>query len=252
MGGDDFSKKGEGIIERAVAKASTDILAAAKKLRAEASSFGTFVTNEFFESAQVEEMVHKAIERGDNGVLLRGFWSRDAIVGAAELNDKIFQHQVKTKQVPNAEIGFFDIEAAVVDRLIREGAKKANVRKSCFSDAIGRGRASSAPIKFCSECLHTTTKSAKMLPRFKHEGSLLYKCPNAPGGHNNSRLGRDAALIIWHLNPFGLNLDTGVFNDIKSLRGKYLLSHIDREFFTLYVDYFSSMKAGTHVYLGIT
>ena len=249
MGGDDFSKKGEGIIERAVAKASTDILAAAKKLRAEVEAFRTFVTNEFFESAQVEEMVHKAIERGDNGALLRGFWSRDAIVGTAELNDKIFQHQVKTKQVPNAEIGFFDIEAAVVDRLIREGAKKANVRKSCFSDASGRG---SAPIKFCSECLHTTTKSAKMLPISKDYDSHLYKCPNAPGGHKNSRLGRDEALIIWHFNPFGFKLDTRVFNDIKRLRGKYLLSHIDREFFTLYVDYFSSKKAGTHVYLGIT
>ena len=267
MGGDDFSKKGGGIIERAVAKASTDILAAAKKLRAEVEAFRTFVTNEFFESAQVEEMVHEAIERGDNGVLLRSIWSRDAIVGAAELNDKIFQHQVKNKHVANAEIGFFDIEAAVVDRLIREGATKATVRKSCFSEDVQhrnperrrnslspvprkrplqhrsspRIKTHTVPIVFCRHCSVGERAQRRMHLHTYTDNSLSYSCDkhSIDYGLNSNGSYRATKLIIWHFNPYGLGIVGG--KEISHLgvdrsHQAGSLYDIDREFFFLYVD----------------
>ena len=132
MGGDDFSKKGEGIIAQAVSQAQTDILAAAEKLRAEREDFESWTVSQFIESANVKDNVYRAITSGEKWVDVYCTWSLRAIIGVAELNDKIFRHQVNARRVEGAEVEFFDIEAAVVNRLILEGASSALLVRSCF------------------------------------------------------------------------------------------------------------------------
>ena len=132
MGADDFSKKGEGIIAQAVSQAQTDILAAAEKLRAEREDFESWTVSQFIESANVKDNVYRAITSGEKWVDVYCTWSLRAIIGVAELNDKIFRHQVNARRVEGAEVEFFNIEVAVMNRLNLEGASKSQLIASVF------------------------------------------------------------------------------------------------------------------------